>query len=149
MKNIATVGSSTATAVMPSGAAASAIVSPMLSPSIPETQTMSPAVASSTSIRSSPRNVSSLVSRRPVSTVPSRATLAIGALTRERAAEDAPDADAADVLVVVDRADQHLERAVFGRRFRDVLDDRFERAARDCRSRSSRSYLAIPALPLV
>ena len=69
MKNIETVGSSTATAWMPSGAAASAIVSPMLRPSMPETQTMSPAVASSTSMRSSPANVSSFVRRRPVSTV--------------------------------------------------------------------------------
>ncbi len=44
LKNIETVGSSTATACMPSGASASAIVSPMLRSSIPETQTMSPAV---------------------------------------------------------------------------------------------------------
>ena len=83
MKYIETVGSSTAVAAIPSGIAASAIVSPMFSPSIPETQTMSPADASSTSIRSSPWNASSLVSRRPVCTVPSRATLTIGALTFE------------------------------------------------------------------
>ncbi len=83
MKYIETVGSSTAVAVIPSGAAASAIVSPMLSPSIPETQMMSPAEASSTSSRSSPWNARIFVSRRPLCTEPSRATLAIGALIRE------------------------------------------------------------------
>ena len=44
---------------------------------------MSPADASSISMRSSPWNASIFVSRSPVSTVPSRATLAIGALTFE------------------------------------------------------------------
>ena len=43
-----------------------------------------------------------------------------------RSAEDAADADAADVLVVIDRGDQHLERAFLGRRFGNVRDDRFE-----------------------
>ncbi len=83
MNDIETVGSSTAIAVMPSGEFASAIVSPMLRPSIPETQTMSPAVASSTSIRSRPANVRSVVSRKPDSSVPSRETLAIGELIFE------------------------------------------------------------------
>ena len=81
MKYIETVGSSTAVAAMPSGNAASAIVSPMLRPSMPDTQMMSPADASSTSMRSSPWNASIFVSRKPVVTVPSRATLTIGALT--------------------------------------------------------------------
>ena len=102
---------------------------------MPETQMMSPAVASSTSMRSRPRNDSSFVSRRPFSTLPSCATLAIGALTLRGAAEDAADADAPDVFVVVDRADEHLEGAVFGRRFRNVLGDRFEERLEACRSR--------------
>ncbi len=42
------------------------------------------------------------------------------------AAENAADADAADVLVVVDRADQHLERAFFARRLRRRAQDRVE-----------------------
>ncbi len=81
MKYIETVGSSTAVAAMPSGNAASAIVSPMLRPSIPDTQMMSPADASSTSMRSRPWKASIFVSRKPVVTAPSRATLTIGALT--------------------------------------------------------------------
>ncbi len=111
---------------MPSGAFASAIVSPILRSSMPEMQTMSPADASSTSMRSSPANVSSVVSRSPAVTLPSRAILAIGSLHPRASAEDAPDADPPDVAVVVDRRDQQLERALFGGRFGDARDDRFE-----------------------
>jgi hypothetical protein len=48
--------------------------------------------------------------------------------------EDAADADASDVFVVIDRRNEHLERAFFGRRFRngfrDRLKQRLERVAR-------------------
>jgi hypothetical protein len=65
------------------------------------------------------------------------------------AAEDAADADAPDVLVVVDRRDEHLERAFFGRRFGDVLSRSFRRAARDRSLSSSSERFAMPARPLV
>ena len=47
-------------------------------------------------------------------------------MTARGAAEDAADADASDVTVVVDRRDQQLERPVLGRRLRNARDDRFE-----------------------
>ncbi len=126
MNDIETVGSSTETAWMPSGAAASAIVSPMLSPSMPETQTMSPASASSTSMRSSPANVKSLVRRKPVSTRPVARDFSDRRVDARTAAKDAADADASDVAIVVDRRDEHLERALFGRGLGDAFRDRFE-----------------------
>ena len=65
------------------------------------------------------------------------------------AAKDAADADASDVLVVVDRADQHLERSVFGRRLGNVLQRSFRRAVRGRRLGLSMSRVAVPALAFV
>ena len=131
------------------GDAASAIVSPMLRPSMPETQTMSPAEASSTSMRSRPWNVEQL--REPQAALDLAVVRDLGdrRVDSRAAAEDAADADASDVLVVVDRADQHLEAAVFGRRFRDMLGRSSRRAARGRRCRLRGCTSRCPARPFV
>ena len=115
LKNIATVGSSTAVAAIPSGTAASAIVSPMFRPSMPETQMMSPA-----------DGFVDLDSFEPVKgehlgeAQPGRHRSVAGDLRDQRvftyrAAKDAADPDHGRcIVVVIDVRDEHLEPAVLG-----------------------------------
>ena len=93
---------------------------------MPETQTMSPAEASSTSMRSSPAKVKQRREPQPGRHGSVARDLGDRLVAPRAAAKDAADADASDVAVVVDRRDQQLEGAFFGGRFGHAGDDRFE-----------------------
>ncbi len=107
---MSSVGSSTVIGGRATGLSKSAMVSPMSTPSRPTTAQMSPAATSSVSTR--PRR-SKTYSWATVSSMrrPSCLSSAIALALADLAGDHPADGDAADVIAVVERDDQHLQRA--------------------------------------
>ncbi len=123
-KRIDKVGGSIGCAWSGSVTAGSAIVLATVAVVRPAIEMMSPACASSTGTRSSPRNAM-IFDARPVSTtLPSLSSAWIGMLVLTVPLATQAGQDAAEEIVAVEQGDQELERAVrIGRRRRHVIDD--------------------------
>ena len=118
-KRIDSVGGSIGWAWSGSVTDGSAMVSATVAVVRPAIEMMSPALASSTGTRSSPRNAM-IFDARPVSTtLPSGSSAWIGMLVLTVPENDQAGQDAAEEIVAVEQGDEELERAVgIGRRAR-------------------------------